>query len=579
VVPIVLLYLIRPDPERVELPTFRFVADEQRQRATTPLLERVARSLLLLIQILAVLLLAGSLASPYVPVEERSVVEETVIVVDTSASMATTDDGRTRLDRALDAAEQEVTARTSVVTTDGGGQVVLRRGPPSAAEDTLRGLDATDAPGSLRGAVAQAQALSDEDVRVVVFSDFAGEEWTNAVSALRARDVSVRLRQFAGGGDANVGFVDRRFSQSEVTLSVKNFGEESVTRTVRVADRTEEVELDAGDVQTVTVPVPVGASEARLSPGDDFATDDIVPVVAPADPTVDVLVLTNDRNRYLTTALSLVDQVDLTVDNPPTTVEDEYDVIVYSNVDSESLLPGNVEAGRDTISNGGGVAVQAQTDLPDQLGDLLLVEPSGADTAPTVRQTTETELTEGIDFQPPDEYVTGTLRSGRTLVELRDGTPLLATDRRDGGRLLYYGYIEDRSSFKFNYQYPVFWKRAVYHLAGREPLSELNHETGDTVRFGTDGVEGPSGPVGGPTVTLREVGRYAAGDHVEGAALLDERESTVDAADLTERSGPTENVTTEERRTVPRRVTEFAALAALAVVVLEVGYLRRRGEL
>jgi hypothetical protein len=61
VVPIVLLYLIRPDPERVELPTFRFVADEQRQRATTPLLERVARSLLLLIQILAVLLLAGSL--------------------------------------------------------------------------------------------------------------------------------------------------------------------------------------------------------------------------------------------------------------------------------------------------------------------------------------------------------------------------------------------------------------------------------------------------------------------------------------------------------------------------------------
>ena len=579
VVPIVLLYLIRPDPEQVELPTFRFVADEQRQRATTPLLERIARSLLLLIQILAVLLLAGSLASPYVPVEERSVVEETVIVVDTSASMATTDDGRTRLDRALDAAEQEVTTRTSVVTTDGGGAVVLRRGPPSGAEDTLRGLEATGAPGSLRGAIAQAQALSDEDVRVVVLSDFAGDEWTDAVSALRARDVSVRLRQFADGGDANVGFVDRRFGQSEVTLSVKNFGDESVTRTVRLADRTEAVELDAGDVRTVTFPVPAGASEARLSPGDDFPTDDVVPVVAPADPTVDVLVLTNDRNRYLTTALSLVDQVDLTVDSPPTTVEDEYDVVVYSNVDSESLLPGNVETGRDTVANGGGVAVQAQTDLPDQLGDLLLLEPSGIDTAPTVRRTTETDLTDGIDFQPPDEYVTGSLRSGRTLVELRDGTPLLATDRRDGGRLLYYGYIEDRSSFKFNYQYPVFWKRAVYHLAGREPLPALNHETGDTVRFGTDSVEGPSGPVDGSTVTLREVGLYTASDQVEAAALLDERESTVDAAALTERTGQTGNVTTEERRTVPQRVTEFAALAALAVVVLEVGYLRRRGEL
>ncbi|WP_123533923.1 vWA domain-containing protein [Halosimplex salinum] len=579
VVPIVLLYLIRPDPDRVELPTFRFVVDEQRQRATTPLFERIARSLLLLIQILAVLLLAGSLAAPYVPVEERAVVEETVIVVDTSASMATTDGGETRLDRALAAADEEVTTRTSVVTTAGGGQVVVRRGPPSAAREALERLDATDAPGDLRGAVAQARALSNEDGRVVVLSDFAGEEWTDAVRSLRARGLSVSLRQFDAGGDANVGFVDRRFRQSEVTLSVKNFGDEPVSRTVSLGDEAETVDLGAGDVATVTFPVPAGESEARLEPGDDFETDDAVPVVAPADPTVDVLVLTNDRNRYLTTALSLVDQVDLTVDNPPTTVESEYDVVIYSNVDADSLLPGNVETGRDAIAAGGGVAVQAQQDLPDRLGDLLLVEPGELATAPTIRRTAETDLTDGIDFQPPDEYLTGTLRSGETLVELRDGTPLLATDRREGGRLMYYGYIEERSSFRYNYQYPVFWKRAVFHLAGREPLSALNHETGDAVQFDADRVTGPSGPLDGPTVTLREAGLYTAGDHAESAALIDERESTVDVESLSERTGSAENVTTEETRTVPQRVTEFAALGALLVVLVEIGYLRRRGEL
>ncbi|WP_436924725.1 DUF7408 domain-containing protein [Halosimplex amylolyticum] len=578
-IPIVVLYLIRPDPDRVELPTLRFLADEQRQRATTPLFERIARSLLLLIQILAVLLLAGSLAAPYVPVEERAVVEETVLVVDTSASMATTDDGRTRLDRALAAADEEVTTRTSVVTTDGSGQVALRRGPPSAARETLQGLEATDAPGDLRGAIAQARALADEGVRVVVLSDFAGEEWRDAVTGLRARGLSVTLRQFDGGGDANVGFVDRRFSQSEVTLSVKNFGDESVTRTVRLGDRTEEVDLAAGDVGTVTFPVPAGTSEARLSPGDDFATDDVVPVAAPEDPTVDVLVLTNDRNRYLTTALSLLDQVDLTVENPPTTVEDEYDVIVYSNVDADSLLPGNVEAGRTVLAEGGGVAVQAQEEMPDRLGDLLLLEPDGTDTSPTIRATTETDLTEGIDFQPPDEYLTGSLRSGETLVELRDGTPLLATDRRDAGRLLYYGYIEERSSFKYNYQYPVFWKRAVFHLAGREPLAALNRETGDTVQFGADRVQGPSGRLAGPAVTLREVGVYSTDGRVRGAALLDERESAVDVEPLSARTGPTGNITRQETRTVPQRVTEYAALAALLVALAEIGYLRRRGEL
>jgi len=578
-VPIVLLYLIRPDPERVELPTFRFVADEQRQRAVTPLLERISRSLLLLIQILAILLLAGSLAAPYVPVQERAVVEETVLVVDTSASMATADGGGTRLDRALGAAREEVTTRTSVVTTDGGGQVTLRRGPPSAARDALDGLEATDAPGDLRGAVAQARALAEDDVRVVVLSDFQGEEWADAVRGLRARDVSVSLRQFAGGGAGNVGFVDRRFGGSEVTFSVRNFGAESATRTVSLGDREREVELAGGDVATVTFPVPAGASEARLSPGDDFATDDAVPVVAPEDPTVDTLVLTNDRNRYLTTALSLVDQVDLTVDSPPTTVEGDYDVILYSNVDGDALLPGNVQAGRDAVASGGGVAVQAQEGIPDRLRDLLLIEPGPTGSAPTVRRTAETDLTEGIDFQAPGEYVTGSLRSGETLVELRDGTPLLATDRRESGRLLYYGYIEQRSSFKYNYQYPVFWKRAVFHLAGREPLSALNHETGDTVRFGADRIEGPSGRLAGPTATVREVGVYTAGGTAESAALLSERESAVDAADLNERSGPVGNVTRTETRTVPQRVTEFVALGALLVVVLEVGYLRRRGEL
>ena len=579
VVPVVLLYLIRPDPERVELPTFRFVADEQRQRATTPLFERISRSLLLLIQLLAVALLAGSLAAPYVPVQERAVVEETVLVVDTSASMATTDGGATRLDRAVTAAREEVTTRTSVVTTADGGRVILRRGPPSAAREALDGLEASDAPEDLRGAVAQARALADEDVRVVVLSDFQGEAWSDAVRGLRARGVSVSLRQFAGGGAGNVGFVDRRFAGAEVTLSVKNFGEEPVSRTVSLGDRERELELSGGDVATVTFPVPAGASEARLSPGDDFATDDAVAVVAPADPTVDTLVLTNDRNRYLTTALSLVEQVDLTVDSPPTTVEGDYDVIVYSNVDADSLLPGNVEAGRDAVAGGGGVAVQAQEGIPERLDDLLLVEPGPIGSAPTVRRTAETDLTAGIDFQAPDEYVTGSLRSGETLVELRDGTPLLATDRRDGGRLLYYGYIEERSSFKYNYQYPVFWKRAVFHLAGREPLAALNHETGDAVGFGADRIEGPSGRLAGPTVTVREAGVYTADGTAESAALLSERESAVDAAALDERTGPVGTVTRTETRTVPRRLTEFAALAALLVAVLEVGYLRRRGEL
>jgi len=576
-IPVVLLYLIRPDPERFELPTFRFLAEEERQRATQPLFERLSRSLLLLIQILAILALAGALAAPYVPVSERAVVEETILVVDTSASMATTDGGDTRFDRAVAAAREEVTDTTSVVTTAGGGTVALRRSPPSDTERTLSNLAVSDAPGDLEGAIAQARALAGENVRVVVVSDFAGEAWADAVRTTRAQGTSVVLRQFGGAVD-NVGFVDRQFSGSDVTLAVKNFGTEQVTRTVALGEQEREVTLGPDDIGSVTFSVPAGGGRATLSPGDAFATDDEATVAAPADPTVDVLVLTNDRNRFLTTALDVLEQVDVTVDSPPTTVEDDYDVIVYSNVDGESLLPGNVAAGEEVVANGGGVAVQAQNPMPDY-GGLSLLDPGQVGTAPTVRRAAESELTRGIDFQPPEEYLTGSLREGQSLVEFRDGSPLIATAQRDGGRLLYYGYIEERSSFKYNYQYPVFWKRTVFYLADRGTLQELNHETGATVRFGSEDVEGPDGAVGGPTVDLDRAGFYSTASRRESAALLDERESTVSVDQLENRQEAVGNLTRTEQRTVPQRLTEFAALAALLVVVVEIAYVRRRGDL
>ena len=68
-VTLVVPYLIRPDPDRVRLPTVRFLAERERQRSTTPLFERLSRSLLLVVQLVALALLAVSLATPHVPVD------------------------------------------------------------------------------------------------------------------------------------------------------------------------------------------------------------------------------------------------------------------------------------------------------------------------------------------------------------------------------------------------------------------------------------------------------------------------------------------------------------------------------
>jgi hypothetical protein len=295
---------------------------------------------------------------------------------------------------------------------------------------------------------------------------------------------------------------------------------------------------------------------------------------------VDVLLLTNDRNRYLVTALSVIEEVRLTVDQPPTTVDDDYDVILYSNLDAERLLRGNVEAGRDLLDAGGGVAVLAQPSPPALLGDLSLLSSSGVGTNPSVGEVATDELTRGIDFPPPERYLRGSLDAGTALVQTRNGTPLVATQQRGPGRALYYGYVVNDDPFRFNYQYPVFWKRATFYLAGRDPLPALNSETGGRLQFANETQVGtPDGTVSARVVALDRVGFYDTETRRIGVSLYSEAESDVAAESLDDRDDGADVTTREEDRQVPRPLTPIVALAALLVAVGEIAYLRRRGDL
>lgn len=578
VVPIVVLYLIRPDPQRVTLPTLQFLEEELGTDATNPLLERLRRNLLLLLQILVVVLLAVALSTPFVTVPREQAADETVVVLDASASMTAADGDRTRFDRALAAAGESVGTPTSVVVAADTPRVLVRSGGRTAATRALDRATPTETTGNLRAALAQANALAGEDARVLVLSDFADDTaWRREVAAARAAGLVVDLRQF-GGGTNRAGIVDRSFSGTNVSLTVRSYADEPITRTVALGDQRQRLELQPGDAASVSLPVPAGGGAARLSPGDDFDADDEVPVVAPAEPTVDVLLLTNDRNRFLATALEVIDVVDLTVVEPPNTVQSEYDVVIYSNLRRDRLLGSNVEAGRETVENGGGVAIQAQENLPDY-GDLLLVEPAGVGSTPSVTGVADDDLVAGIGFAPPAKYVQGDLRSGRALVSLSDGSPLVAVDRRGAGRVLYYGYIEDASAFKFDVRYPVFWKRAVFLLAGRDSLSELNRQTGARLAFANETtVETPAGERRTDRLVLDRAGVYETPRGRVGAGLYSATESNVTPPSLDGDSVLGGTGGTEERP-VPRPLDAPVALAALVVVAAELLYLRRRGEL
>lgn len=583
VVPLIILYIIKPDPRRLEIPTLDFLPNFQEEGGSNPVIERLRRNLLLLIQLLVLILISLSLAGPFVEVSRSAQVDNTVIVLDASASMATETGGGTRFSQAVSDARGEITTTTSVIVSDWSARSLLAGGSAGEARGVLDGVTVSDAEGDLRSAISQAISLAEGDGRIVVLSDFADQtDWMSAVQSARAQDIPVALRQYEGGGEENVGIVSMSFASNSVTVGVRNYGDDSVTREVSFGGQSQSLELEAGDIGSASFRIPAGGGEVRLSPGDSFPTDDTAYVVGHPESTIQVLMVTNDRNDFLHTAFTTMPDVDVDVGEPPVGSFGDPDVVVFSNVDQDRLLGRTVRDAQDHVAGGGGVVIQAQPDLGDMEGtydELLIADVGEPTTGGSPQKVAEDEITRGIDFSPPQEYLEGSLSGGRALVNMSDGSPLVAVGRVGDGAAMYYGYIEQSSEFKYNYLYPVFWKRALYYLTGRERLSSMNRQTGETLSFAsTTTIDTPGGTATGSTLVMREAGFYSTGSRRVSANLVSAAESDV-AAESIEESGASAGAGETRSETVPQELTPLVALLALGFVGGELLFLRYRGDI
>jgi hypothetical protein len=582
-IPLIILYILQPDPRRLEVPTLEFLPNIDDEGGTDPVLEKLRRNLLLLLQIAALILLALALASPYLEVTRTEAADETVVVLDATASMAVEDGGATRFDRASQRAADEVTGTTTVVVVGSSTNVVLEEGSASEARSAIEAATVTDASGNLASGISRGAAIAGSNARLLVASDFAGtSDWNGAIEKARTQDVAVELAQFAGGGEDNVGIVGTSFSGDRVTVEAANFGDETVTRDLSFGGATESVTLQSGDFGSAAFGVPTGGGEVELSGDDSFPTDDTA-YIAGQPGNANVLVVTNDENRFLLSALESMPRVEHEVESAPVPDFDgtQYDAVIFDAVRADRLLDRTVRNARDSVNNGGGVIIIAQEDisnLQDTYGDLLNVETGDVATGSGVDIVSEDSLVRNVDFPPPSEYVEAELTQGRSLVESGSGDVLISTTNVGNGRSLYYGFMRDASEFHNSYQYPVFWRDAVYHVAGRETLTAMNRETGDTLSFSEERTVGtPNGEVTGTSVVMDEAGFYRAGT-IYSANLLDATESDVSAPDIEEtEAGETAQETQEA--SVPLDVTPHTALLVLALVAAELGIMRYRGEL
>jgi hypothetical protein len=249
---------------------------------------RLFRNLNLLLQILAVALLALAAAGPQLPRPALFGVERGVIIIDHSASMNAVEQGRSRLSRAKAQAAallDRFRNSATVYVMGSGAEITVSTGSAAGSPETRRRIDSvapTDTEGSPREALARARDLvGSGDASVVHLVTDGAFELDPAY--LRSFP-NLSVHQVGGGGEnrgiTRFAFRESSDGSSELYLEVMDRSSADSTLTVAAG---EEVLLertlspDEGPQHAISLrlaePLPEQTS-AKLSGGDALAADD-----------------------------------------------------------------------------------------------------------------------------------------------------------------------------------------------------------------------------------------------------------------------------------------------------------------
>ena len=274
--PIVLHWLRRDVAPRVPFTAVRLLPASQIERSRR---RRLRDILLLAARVIALVLLAGSFARPYL-VGSATASRPTIVAIDRSFSMAAPG----RMERARELARQAVAEagdRVAVVTFDQRADTVASIGSAADARvavDQVQPGFAGTRYGALFDKVAELLA-DDGHARLVVVTDMQRAGFDGGMVAL-ADGVELILRD-VGAPAGNLAVVDARADAGHVTATVLNAGGGPRTVDVRLETSgqirsTRRVNIPAAT--SVEVPfetAPSGAFDVAIDDADGYAADNV----------------------------------------------------------------------------------------------------------------------------------------------------------------------------------------------------------------------------------------------------------------------------------------------------------------
>lgn len=586
-VPLIIIYLIKNKPRRYNFPSVSFMMKAAKEKRFRSKLSKIIKDPLFFIQLLALVLLSVAIASPYINVTESEVVEDTVIILDASASMQTSYNGGTRFGAAVSAARQALTDSNTIILVGEFPEILVEHGSRHEAERLLAVTKPKDTETNLYDAVILADDfLEDNKGKVLILSDFIqtsnDKDVQTAITVLKSKGILVETRSMSGDA-RNIGIVDMKVKDDKTEVRLKNFYKESIDAQLVISGVSQNVKIGPGDSELFTVDTPKDVTEIKLLPNDDFNIDNTAYISSPQKGRIKTLYITNNQSLYLYTALTLLENLDITIAQPPLIENYNYDLFIVENVDKKKLFPGTISEIEKRISEGATFILVAQEDIAEIdfsniIGSTQLIEKPSR--FPVLRK--ESSITEGVLFGSATKVISadGDLTPIAFVEDSNVSKTVIGTKKHGQGNVVFYGLIDRDSTFKLELFYPVFWKRLIGLLVDIEDIKTLNLKTGEIVDLGSEKtIIRPDGEqANSKSLILDQAGVYIIDSAKFATNLLSEQESDVSGTFLSSELQDG-RVQSEIDKVVPKNMLSYFALIALIIVLLEILYIKYRGDL
>jgi Ca-activated chloride channel homolog len=368
---IIFFYLLKLKRKRRVVPSvFLWQRALEEIEANAPF-RKLRRSLLLLLQLMALAALVLALARPLMKTRALAT-GSSIIIIDSTASMGARDEGgNSRLARAKQLASEMIASlggddRAAIV--ESSSRVTVRSSFTSdraALSAAINEIEETDAAGNLADALLLAEQLAkaERDASIVVISDGGGSSAIRATAAAQndspagalnaaptaARATALRLVRVGRRAD-NVAIVamNSRASQSssreELFASVANFGEQARAVNLelkidgKIADA-RSVNIAANDHTAVvfdSLPQTGGLAQLQIYAEDDLASDNTAYAMLPDSRKVRLAVASD--NPFLIQALAVNSSIEARKLNSSSAPLDDFDcVITEGGISAETL--------------------------------------------------------------------------------------------------------------------------------------------------------------------------------------------------------------------------------------------------